>query len=641
MTNNSTSQVFRIVLGVLMLFLLGALFRLQVVKGDYYERIAQSNFVRIRRVVATRGEIYDSKYRPIVTNIPSHNLYLTSGKINNMEKLSEFLKKSFTLDPEALRELVFEQRFKTYEEILIADNIPYETVLTLSERMDEFPELYFRNGTTRSYMYPSHFTGYVGRINKEEYDLYREEDYSLNAYVGKTGLEFFYEVFLRGKDGKEVIQVDAQGRSLEFFPEDTSLPPRNGLSLVLSIDNDLQQFANEVFPAGRKGSVIVADIKTGGILAYVSKPEYDPNVFMQRISPEVWEELNSPEKPLLDRNIQATYPPGSVYKPVIGTKGLEAGVIDRNTKLARCVGGMQIGNRFFRCWKPEGHGSTSIVDALRFSCDVFFYDLIGKLDLDAVMEHAKASGVVDKTGIDLPNERNGFFPGKAYYENKLGTSSGLRGHKANLGIGQGEVLTTPLQINSYFAAIARDGLWIQPHLLTQTVGDDRITREQLQPLKKFQLPCSRQNLRIIQDGLWAVCNTPGGTALAINVPGTTTFGKTGSAENFMGKKTHAWFTGYIVTEEPEIVITVFLENAGGGGAMAAPVANKIFNFYIGNLEMIRKPAAIPPQFLTEGESQEEETAAGEETEEVRAGTEDVLETPENEALVPGQEKPPR
>ncbi|MGC9361950.1 MAG: penicillin-binding protein 2, partial [Candidatus Syntrophosphaera sp.] len=540
MTDNPPSLVFRIVLGVLMLFLLGALFRLQVIKGEYYEHIAQSNFVRIRRIVATRGEIYDSKYRPIVSNIPSHNLYLTSGKIGNMVELAAFLEASFGLDPAELRELVFEQRFKTYEEILIADNIPYESVLSLSERMDEFQELYFRSGTTRAYAYPNHFTGYVGRINRQEYDSFRGEDYSLNAYIGKTGLEDYYEVLLRGRDGKEVIQVDAQGRSLEFFPEDTSLPPRNGLGLVLSIDNDLQDFAESVFPSGRKGCIIVSDIKTGGILAYVSKPEYDPNVFMQRISPEVWEELNSPDKPLLDRNIQAAYPPGSVYKPVIGSKGLEEGVIDRQTKLARCVGGLKIGNRFFRCWKPEGHGSTNIVDALRFSCDVFFYDLINKLDLDEVMEHARASGVVERTGIDLPSERNGFFPGKAYYEEKLGTSSGLRGHKANLAIGQGEVLTTPLQINAYFAAIARDGLWIQPHLLTRTVGEGSITREQLQPLKRFQLPCSQKTLGIIQDGLWAVCNAPRGTALAINVPGTTTFGKTGSAENFMGKKTHAW-----------------------------------------------------------------------------------------------------
>ncbi|MBW6513822.1 MAG: penicillin-binding protein 2 [Candidatus Syntrophosphaera sp.] len=594
-----------------MLLLLVSLFRLQVVKGEYYQRIAESNFVRIRRIVATRGEIYDAKYRPIVTNIPSHNLYLTSGRIGNTEKLAAFLNEHFGLGLEELRELVFKQRFKTYEEILLADNITYETVLALSERLDQFPELNFRSGTTRGYMYPNHFSGYVGRINEREYAIYASEDYSLNAYIGKTGLEAYYEVLLRGKDGREIIQVDAQGRSLEFFRENAYMAPQNGLSLVLSIDNDLQAFAAQVFPPGRKGCIIVSDVKTGGILAYLSKPDYDPNVFMQRISPEVWASLNVPEKPLLDRIIHASYPPGSVYKPITGSIGLEKGVINRFTRLASCTGGLKIGNRFFRCWNAGGHGSLNIVDALRVSCDVFFYDLINKLDLDAVAANADACGVVHKTGIDLPNERGGFYPDREYYRKKLGMSSGLAGYKANLAIGQGEVLTTPLQLNALYVAIARNGEWIQPHLLVKTVGNSRITREQIEPLRKYQMPWSQNTVQIIQDGLWAVTNAPGGTARAINVPGTTTFGKTGSAENFMGKLTHAWFSGYIVTDEPEIVVTVFMENAGGGGAMCAPVANRIFNYYIGNLDMIRTPAPVPPQFRTEGEELEPDGDSGE------------------------------
>lgn len=598
MTKSGVTLIFRISLGVLILTLVVALFRLQVLKGEYYQRVAESNFVRIRRITATRGEIYDRKYRPIAVNIPSHNLFLTSGRIANTAKLVRFVAANFGIDPQELQKLIFQQRFKTYEEILLADNVSYEQVLALSERLNEFPELSFRNGTTRSYGYPNHFTGYVGRIDEKEYQRYRAEDYSLNAYIGKTGLERYYEVLLRGKDGKEILQVDAQGKSLEFFRENISVPPLNGLSLILTIDNDLQDYADEVFPPGRKGCVIVADIKTGGILAYVSKPDYDPNVFMQKITPELWTSLNSPEKPLLDRIIHATYPPGSVFKPVTGSKGLETGVIDRNTRLANCTGGLRIGNRFFKCWNPAGHGSLSIVDAHRVSCDVFFYDLINRMDLDAVWAHAKACGVVDKTGIDLPNERDGFYPNTDYYRHTRQIRGSLRGYKANLSIGQGEVLNSPLQINTFFAAVARDGLWIQPHLLQNTLGRSRITREQLQPLAQHRLPWSASTLQIIHDALWAVTNAPGGTARAINVPGTTTYGKTGSAENYMGKMTHAWFTGYIVTDKPEIVVTVFMENAGGGGGVCAPVANRIFNYYIGNLERIKAPAPIPAQFRT-------------------------------------------
>jgi penicillin-binding protein 2 len=601
MNKNLPAFVLRILLAALFLLLFGALFRLQVVRGEYYRTISENNVVRIRRIPATRGEIYDNKYRPVVVNIPSHNLYLTSGKVGNIEALSVFLYRSFGITRDELHTLIFQQRFKTYEEILLADNIPYETVLALSERMNYYPELSFRVGTTRSYMYPNHFTGYVGRINEDEYKRYREEDYSLNGYIGKTGLEKYYEVLLRGMDGKEVVQVDARGKSLDLFRAGGSKDPLNGLSLVLSIDNDLQLFAEESFPAGMKGAIVVSDIQTGGLLAYVSMPDYDPNVFMQRISPQVWANLNNNDKPLLDRVSQATYPPGSVFKPVTAIAGLDPGIINRNTMLASCTGGLKIGTRFFRCWSSAGHGSSNITKALKVSCDVFFYDLINRMDLDAAYRYAKDCMVVDRTGIDLPNERAGLYPNVAWYKKKLGISSGLQGYKANLAIGQGEVLTTPLQINALYAAIARGGTWIQPHLLTRTLGRGRLSREEVQTIARKRLPCSEANLKIIQDGLWEVCNAPGGTGRAINVPGATAFGKTGSAENALGKTTHAWFTGYIVTDKPEIVVTVFLENAGGGGAMAAPITNKILNYYIGNLERIKKPAPLPEKFRNTGE----------------------------------------
>ena len=186
MIKNQTTVIFSLVLAILFLLLAVSLFRLQVVEGTKYQRIAESNFVRIRRITATRGEIYDHKYRPIVQNVPSQNLYLTSGKIKNLPALSKFLEHNFGISENELKDLIFKQRFKTYEEILLADNIPYETVLTLSEELNYYPELSFRIGSTRNYLYPNHFTGYVGRINEQEYELYQKEDYSLNSYIGKT-----------------------------------------------------------------------------------------------------------------------------------------------------------------------------------------------------------------------------------------------------------------------------------------------------------------------------------------------------------------------------------------------------------------------------------------------------------------------
>lgn len=610
---NKAQRVFAIVAAVLLSLLIGSLFRLQVVKGAHYQRVAESNFVRIRRIFATRGEIYDQKYRPIVQNIPSHNLYLISGKIRNLPSLSKFLYRCFGITPEELKELVMKQRFKTYEEILLADNIDYELMLSLSEYLNYYPELVFRIGSTRNYLYPNHFSGYVGRINEDEYDRFQEEDYSLNSYIGKTGLERYYEVLLRGKDGREVVQVDAQGRSLDLFQQDSYIEPLNGLSLVLTLDNDLQDIATRAFPQGVKGAVVVSDVRTGGILAYVSKPDFDPNIFMQRLTPELWADLTRADKPMLDRVIHATYPPGSVFKPITAGMGLESGIVDRYTLMSPCVGGFQVGNRFFRCWSHAGHGRTSIVDALMYSCDVYFYDLSLKVDMDKFHDYAVASHMAAPTGIDLPNERRGFFPHTQWYRKTYGKNVGIIGHKVNLSIGQGEILCSPIQMNAYFAALANDGIWIQPHFLKQTVGRGRLTREQVQKLQKKALPLSKQNLRIIQEGLWAVCNAPGGTARRAQVEGAVTYGKTGSAENSMGKTTHAWFCGYIVTDKPEIAVTVFMENAGGGGAMAAPVAKQIFDYYVGNVEDIRRPVSIPPQLRDGGITEAETDQAAEET----------------------------
>jgi len=598
MNKTPSLLVYRISLAVLFLLLAGALFRLQVVMGRSYQQIAESNFVRIRRIVATRGEIYDHKYRPIVRNVPSHNLYLTSGKIRNFKALALFLKHNFNISEPELHDLVLKQRFKTYEEILLADNIPYETRLILSEQLNYYPELTFRIGSTREYLYPNHFTGYVGRINEKEYDQYRSEDYSLNSYIGKTGLEKFYEVLLRGSDGREIVQVDAQGRSLELFKSDGNIEPVNGLSAVLTIDNDLQDFVSNTFPASMNGSVIVTDVRSGGILAYVSKPDYDPNVFMQRITPEVWSSLNRPEKPMFDRNIHGAYPPGSVFKPLTAGVGLEKGLITPYTRLANCVGGMKIGNRFFKCWNRRGHGSNSLIDAMKFSCDVYFYDLSLKLGLEAFKEFVTLCKVCVKTGIDLPNERQGFFPDTKWYRKTYGKYVSIIGHKVNLAIGQGEVLTTPIQINAFYAALANNGLWIQPHLLKQTVGRGRLTREQVLPIQKYRLPMKQATLDAIRQGMWAVVNAPGGTGANAKISGGTVFGKTGSAENSMGKTTHAWFSGYLVTDKPEIAVTVFLENAGGGGALAAPITARIFNYYLGNRAQIKKAAPLPSQFIT-------------------------------------------
>ncbi len=284
---------------------------------------------------------------------------------------------------------------------------------------------------------------------------------------------------------------------------------------------------------------MVSDIRSGGILAYVSKTDYDPNLFMQKIDEETWKFLNRSEKPMLDRVIHATYPSGSVFKPLTAGFGLDNNLVTPYTRLASCTGGMKVGNRFFRCWNSGGHGSTNVIDALRVSCDVYFYDLSLKMNLDRFQEYARAAHLYGKTGIDLPNERNGFFPTTAWYRKTYGKNVGIIGHKVNLSIGQGEVLNTPIQLNAFYAAIANNGLWTQPHLLKQTVGRGRLTREQVMPLEKKRLPFKPTTLQTIQQACGSGERT-GGTGANAKVT-EERYGKKPHGRERHGRTTHAWF----------------------------------------------------------------------------------------------------
>jgi penicillin-binding protein 2 len=442
--------------------------------------------------------------------------------------------------------------------------------------LNYFPSLSFRNETIRQYQYPNHFSGYVGKINAEELKTYGDK-YTLNSRIGKTGLERYYETMLVGTAGYEVLQVDASGKNLNFFRHNLHQDPEHGANLILSIDNRLQHFISEEFPKNMRGSVVVMDVKTGGILAYVSKPDFDPNLFVTGISVDNWNALmNDKSKPMLDRIIHGTYPPGSVYKPVTGSLGLEMQVIDSTTELAECVGGMQVGNRFFKCWNHRGHGFVNITEALKYSCDVFFYDLSTNFTLKQMSDYTKDNYITIRTGVDLVGERRGFFPTQQWYEDNYGKHISILGQKINMAIGQGELLVTPLQMCAYFNALAHDGEWIRPHFLHKVITP-RGTREYHAESKP--LPLHPENLALIQDALYQTVNGYRGTGEAAKLDDVVVYGKTGSAENHMGEETHAWFCGYAAWDEPEISFTVFVENAGGGGHVAAPIARKIVSYY--------------------------------------------------------------
>ena len=566
---NITALIF-IILGI-------CLFNLQVIQGQNYSHIAEKNYVRIKTIFPIRGEIYDRNYCPIVENRPSFNLYITLGKIENKENVIKFIVQNFNIELADVKEIFQKNRFRLYQEILLAQDVPYKIMVETSELMNFYPSLSYRTGTVRNYLYKNHFTGYVGRINEEEHHKLKDQGYSINSMIGKTGLEKYYESNLNGINGYEIIQVDASGRSLKFFKHNLTKSPQNGSDLILTIDNNLQEYISSIFPEDINGTVVISEVETGGILAYISKPDFDQNIFVNKLSSVAWNEMiQNPNKPMLDRVIHGTYPPGSSYKPIIASLGLESEIITRDTKLAQCKGGLNIGNRFFKCWLDKGHGKLNVVNAIKYSCDVFFYDLSTKCSLEQMNDYTKRSFLTVKTGIDLIGERSGFFPTYKWYVENYGKYVGIIGPKVNISIGQGEILVTPLQMCFYFNAIANNGKWIQPHILEKEIGEKRTI---LYSGITKNLPISTKNLEMIQESLYKAVNERYGTGVAASFPDIEVYGKTGSAENHMGKKTHAWFAGYVKWDKPEIAFVVFMENAGHGGSVAAPLAAKFIKYY--------------------------------------------------------------
>ena len=553
----------------------------QIINGEQYEEISRRNYVRIRRVNATRGMILDEKMRPIVYNVPAVNLYFRIAFVNDRQALISFLTDNLDITEDYIHRLFYENRFRPFDEVLIVENLQENIMARIAENMNRFPELVFRVEILRHYDIHNHFTGYVGRINEQEFRRYRGDDLTRNSLIGKTGIERYYEGLLSGKSGYEIVQVDALGKSLQLFKHELNRPPVNGFNIVLTINLELQQYINQIFPRNRAGAVVVLNPKTGGILAYNSFPEFDQNWFATGISNAQWNFLRDHElRPLLDRVVMGSYPPGSTFKTVSAAYALEKNLINEQTRFASCNGGMWIGNRYFRCWYRYGHGRTNIYTGMSVSCSVYFYDLSSRFNLDEFQEFTENNFLLQRTGIDLPSERAGFFPRTDWYRNRLGRYFSTVGIRANLSIGQGEILVSPLALTAYYAAIGNDGVWNTPHLFKEAFNENIFISDGIVTKTQKKLPITDNTLSIIQKTLYESVYSQNATGRTARVRGAEIYAKTGTAENPQGDTPHAFIAGYAKwDEEPEIAFLVLIENGGWGGSNAGPVAQQIIQFY--------------------------------------------------------------
>ena len=585
-----------IIATILLLFL--QTFYFQVIQGDVFSQASKDNSLRIHFLRSERGIIYDRNLKPLVSNFASFDLVLDKRdlpenyeeKRKTVETISQIIKK----DPQNLQNEIEESESA---EILILENIPHETLLLLEPKISELTGFRIEKNTVRDYKDGttfSHLIGYTGKINQTE--LSTLEDYSISDYIGKTGLEKFYENILRGKPGKLLIEKDVLGQKKK---ETLASLPEAGKSLVLYLDSGLQRKIEEslsqmlINVGGRAGVGIAMDPKTGGILSLVSLPSFDNNLFSQGISAENLQKiLNNPRKPLFNRAVSGEYVMGSTIKPLIASAALEEKIIDPEREI-NCQGVISVPNPYdpeiiyeYHDWKV--HGLTDIRKAIAESCNVFFYTVGGGyknfkgLGVERIKKYLNIFGWGQALGIDFPGEKEGLIPDSSWKESRFENPAEkiwYPGDTYHLSIGQGFISATPLQVVTAFLAIANGGKLYQPQVIQKIVESSKNSPraiEEIQPKIIRENFINPENLKIVREGMREAVIY--GSSVILNTLPVKTAAKTGTAE--LGKnRYHNWVTVFAPYEDPQIVLTIMLESVPGVQAAALPVAKEVLNWY--------------------------------------------------------------
>jgi len=599
-SHKSRTLVATVVVISLFLLYMVKLYRVQVSEHEYYSVKSDSNRIKIRPVQATRGIIYDRKGNILADNISTFNLVVKKELISDKKDFLHKLGKLVNLDEIMIKNINNQYKNRRLKDITIIEDISLEDYSRIAVDQYILPIIELAPKSKRRYRSPeaiAHVMGYVGRVSDADIESSVVKIHEGMTEIGKLGVERFYQNILAGQPGFEKLETDAKGEVVRVLEKKESV---RGKDIVLTIDLDLQNFIYERVK-DKEGAVIVMNPNNGDILAFVSFPGYDINLFTKSISTKQYSVLlNDERKPLINRVTSGQYPPGSTLKPFIGMIALEQGIIDEN-KLVNCDGAYELNNhkRPFRCWKKEGHGNANLSYALTQSCDVFFYRVAQLTGIDLISEHLYKYGFGKKTYIDLYGEKTGLVPDRKW-KSKVKQLPWYPGETLNVGIGQGYFLATPLQLTLATASLAKDGNTYTPHFL---FGEKNNKTSELSIYKhennKFStLMKDPHHLDIVKKAMWRVVNDKGvGTASRLKKVKNIEFaGKTGTAQVYnldKGKtgtkrlQDHALFISYAPFESPEIVVTVVVENGGGGSSTAAPIARDIIEYYMDN-----KPTSV-------------------------------------------------
>ena len=553
---------------------------LQVLQGEDYSALASENIQREELIYAPRGVITDREGRLLAINQPSYALAIVRERCPDIQKTLAQVSDWTGVDEDVLMQ-EYERgrkRVKRFEEQILVANLPFDTLAKVEAQAMHWPELTVLARPKRFYPggeWMAHVLGYVAQANEEE--LNADERLALGDSVGKQGVEVVYEEELRGMKGVRRIEVDAVGRK---FSHEVTRTPQPGKNLQLSIDFELQELAGSLLEENA-GAVVVMDPFTGEILALASRPGYDPNLFVTGLGQKEWNSLlNDPLHPLQNRCIQSAYPPGSVFKLVMASAGLDAGMLNPKEEIY-CSGQHRLGRRVFRCWKKHGHGWVDMRRAQVESCDVYFYQLGERLGIDRIEAFARLCGFGEKTGIELPHESAGLIPSKEWKKKRFNEPWQL-GETLNISIGQGFTLTTPLQVARFVSAMINGGKVIQPTILRRETAPDA---GKLLPQQKWKRDLVVQNMV-------ETVTSDRGTARLLFRKDVEIGAKTGTAqvvklmEEYEKKETeeipykyrdHAWMASFGRKGDRAYVIVAMVEHGGHGGSAAGPVCRGLYD----------------------------------------------------------------
>ncbi|MEE9465688.1 MAG: penicillin-binding protein 2 [Candidatus Neomarinimicrobiota bacterium] len=550
-------------------------FQFQILLHNKYSTYAENNSIRAVRLKAPRGIILDRNGEYLVTNRPQFNLAVIPAEVENSLPELELLSRFLEIEPEDIS-LLIEQSDGVYERfqpVTLYEDVSFTQRSYIEEHRLEFPGIFFMDHSIRHYPSRARATqviGYLRAIAEEDYEEYRKDGYHMGDVVGSAGVEKLLERHLRGEEGYRYHLVDNMLRDLGEIPDKPTQYPVQGDSLSLSLAVDLQAFAERLMES-RIGSLLVMDPNTGEIYAFVSVPDYVLDPFVGPIPQTLWDFWRDhPDKVMLTRPINGLYPPGSTFKVIAAAAALAGGKIDPAATV-ECNAVYPFGNRVFHCNVWPGHGVVDLQDALRLSCNIYFYKLIQQIGFEAWIDMAKQFGFGAPTGIDLPQESLGLVPTPEYMDNKYADVGWTAGHLLNLVLGQGDLLVTPMQVARMTAAIANGGTLVYPQLVL-----DPVLRDNHPP--KMDLP--DRVWSYLQSSMYQVVNGEKGTGFRARVTGARIYGKTGTAQNPHGDG-HSWFTGYLVTSDGhKVVVTVLVEMGGLGSRVAAPMAGEVFRYYL-------------------------------------------------------------